>query len=357
MTRTAIPDFQLANPLYRNATVNFYTVLSGVKTATLATLYSATTGTDEIANPVQLNSQGRFRQAVYIEDDVIGTIVGLSVPTHDTGIIGATFGAGLITGSGLTMSTSKVLGRTTAGTGAIQELSVSGTGSVAFTVSATLNSPIFVTPALGTPASGVLTNCTGTAAGLTAGNSITLNGTTFAAPGAIGGATPGAITGTTITATGQILSKDGDAASPGIARSAQPGTGFYFNNNTAAFSAGGTALMSINGNAVVNRSTYPMGWAAGADPVVAPDTAFSRLSAGVVGLGTGAQGSVAGQLYSQTLRTQQVAVASLPSAATAGAGARSFVTDANATTFLSTVAAGGANKVPVVSDGTNWLIG
>jgi hypothetical protein len=32
-------------------------------------------------------------------------------------------------------------------------------------------------------------------------------------------------------------------------------------------------------------------------------------------------------------------------------------TDANATTFLSTVAGGGANKVPVVSGGTNWLIG
>jgi len=34
----------------------------------------------------------------------------------------------------------------------------------------TLTSPILVTPALGTPASGVLTNCTGTVAGLTAGN-------------------------------------------------------------------------------------------------------------------------------------------------------------------------------------------
>lgn len=55
--------------------------------------------------------------------------------------------------------------------------------------------------------------------------------------------------------------------------------------------------------------------------------------------------------------TGSTTVASLPAAATAGAGARSFVTDANATTFLSTVAGGGANKVPVVSDGTNWLIG
>ena len=55
--------------------------------------------------------------------------------------------------------------------------------------------------------------------------------------------------------------------------------------------------------------------------------------------------------------TGATTVASLPAAATAGAGARSMVTDATATTFASTVAGGGSNKVPVVSDGTNWLIG
>lgn len=58
-----------------------------------------------------------------------------------------------------------------------------------------------------------------------------------------------------------------------------------------------------------------------------------------------------------TVKTTATTVASLPAAATAGAGARAFVTDATATTFLSTAAGGGANAVPVVSDGTNWLIG
>ena len=57
------------------------------------------------------------------------------------------------------------------------------------------------------------------------------------------------------------------------------------------------------------------------------------------------------------VKTDSTTVSGLPSAATAGAGARAFVTDASATTFLSTVAGGGANKVPVVSDGTNWIIG
>jgi len=50
-------------------------------------------------------------------------------------------------------------------------------------------------------------------------------------------------------------------------------------------------------------------------------------------------------------------VALLPTAAAAGPGGRRFVTDANAATFGSAVAGGGANKVPVVSDGTSWKIG
>ena len=50
-------------------------------------------------------------------------------------------------------------------------------------------------------------------------------------------------------------------------------------------------------------------------------------------------------------------VATLPSATSSGMGARSFVSDATATTFASVVAGGGANKVPVYSDGTNWKIG
>lgn len=60
---------------------------------------------------------------------------------------------------------------------------------------------------------------------------------------------------------------------------------------------------------------------------------------------------------SSYVKVSAVAVASLPSAVTAGAGARATVSDANATTFNSVVAGGGANTVPVFSDGTNWRIG
>jgi hypothetical protein len=50
-------------------------------------------------------------------------------------------------------------------------------------------------------------------------------------------------------------------------------------------------------------------------------------------------------------------VATLPSAATSGKGARAFVTDALTPTFGATVVTGGAVATPVYSDGTNWKVG
>jgi len=52
-----------------------------------------------------------------------------------------------------------------------------GSGALVFGTAPTISSATLVTPALGTPASGVLTNCTGTAAGLTAG-AVALGGVT-----------------------------------------------------------------------------------------------------------------------------------------------------------------------------------
>jgi hypothetical protein len=60
---------------------------------------------------------------------------------------------------------------------------------------------------------------------------------------------------------------------------------------------------------------------------------------------------------SSYVKVTTVTVANLPSAATAGAGARATVSDATATTFYSVVAGGGANTVPVISTGSDWRIG
>lgn len=87
MPRLAIKDFELANPLYRGASVTFYTVAAGVKTATKATLYAGSSGTAQLANPQKLSAHGRFSQPVYIGEAVIGAVDGIGIPTHDTGII------------------------------------------------------------------------------------------------------------------------------------------------------------------------------------------------------------------------------------------------------------------------------
>lgn len=85
--RTAVKDFELANPIYTGAVVTFYTVSNGVKTSTKATLYEAPTGNYTLSNPQTLDSEGKFVQPVYIAEPVIATVSGLTIPDHDTGII------------------------------------------------------------------------------------------------------------------------------------------------------------------------------------------------------------------------------------------------------------------------------
>lgn len=67
--------------------------------------------------------------------------------------------------------------------------------------------------------------------------------------------------------------------------------------------------------------------------------------------------TTAGNIIAAVIKTTPVAFASLPSAATAGAGARAFVTDGNVNTFASQVGGGGIYYVPVFSNGTDWYVG
>lgn len=60
------------------------------------------------------------------------------------------------------------------------------------------------------------------------------------------------------------------------------------------------------------------------------------------------------------MKTVAVTFATLPTAATAGAGARAFITDGNvaiAGNVGNQISGGGSNSLPVYSDGTNWRIG
>jgi hypothetical protein len=63
-----------------------------------------------------------------------------------------------------------------------------------------------------------------------------------------------------------------------------------------------------------------------------------------------------GGVVCQTVKTTPSTFAQLTNPV-GNAGARAFITDGSTTTFGATVAGGGANKVPVYSDGTNWKVG
>ena len=165
-----------------------------------------------------------------------------------------------------------------------------------------------------------------------------------------------------------------------LAISAQQGVGFTIRAETLGtggdnldivLTPAGTGRVLFPGGAFINNNGQIIATAAGLFGAVAlgypsTDTVLYRNAAGIAEITNGTAGTwrdlklrnlLAGGGNGSYVQTPSMTVANLAAAATAGAGARAFVTDANATTFLSTVAAGGANKVPVVSDGTNWLIG
>jgi len=121
--------------------------------------------------------------------------------------------------------------------------------------------------------------------------------------------------------------------------------------NTLSFSISGERFRVTTSGVDLGANNVRFGASFGS-----ADVAILRNAAGVVEINNGTAGTFR-DLRLRTVRTEATTVASLVAAATAGAGARAFVTDATATTFMSTVAGGGSNAVPVVSDGTNWLIG
>ena len=72
---------------------------------------------------------------------------------------------------------------------------------------------------------------------------------------------------------------------------------------------------------------------------------------------TAVAGGLAAIFSAGPIKRASTTVASLMAAATAGAGAEMYVTDALAPTFGATVAGGGSVFTPVYSDGTNWKVG
>ena len=81
------------------------------------------------------------------------------------------------------------------------------------------------------------------------------------------------------------------------------------------------------------------------------------LDNGQVGIGTSVPTTSTKLHVTGPIKIDPVLVANLPSAATVGAGTRSFVSDSTVTVFATAVMGGGANNIPVYSDGTVWRVG
>lgn len=199
------------------------------------------------------------------------------------------------------------------------------------------------------------------------------------------------------TFTGQGKFANGTAAAPSITFTSDTTSGIYHDPaigaNSVIISSGGFRTITIGINSfefqtIAGNKMFSMNSQAGVMDVpsgggVRVWSGVSALIGSVVGFiqgnkyqmggttasfpmvsqnGTGVEIKLADNSAFTTLKASQLittvlTVATLPAAATAGAGSRSFVSDANAPAFGAIVVGGGTVGTPVYSDGTNWRVG
>jgi hypothetical protein len=100
----------------------------------------------------------------------------------------------------------------------------------------------------------------------------------------------------------------------------------------------------MSDNTTSDFSRLQLGSTTDASPAIARDGAGIKFT-----------GAAAGS--TSWIKVPAVAVSALPSAATAGVGARAFVNNALNPVFGNAVVGSGLSTVPVYSDGTNWNVG
>lgn len=118
------------------------------------------------------------------------------------------------------------------------------------------------------------------------------------------------------------------------------------------------ALAALAGGSQINlASSTTIAWSSTDNSQGVRDTGFSRSSAGVAALGTGAQGSAGGTLKLALIACGPFTVATLPSAAASPVGAKTAVSDcANPTSVGSAVTGGGSSMKGVINTGSVWNV-
>jgi hypothetical protein len=305
-----------------------YTYSAG--TTTPIATYTSSSGGTANANPIVLDSAGRTPEQIWLTEGnsykfVLETSLGVTIKTDDN--IFASYELAKQVGVDVGLGAGNVATNISVGDTALDS-NTTGSNNVAVGYNAlTANTDGFQNTAVGSEA--LDANTTGdycTAVGYQAATAVTdANYSTAVGYRALNAATTGS-NNTAVGADALLLATG--AGNTAVGRQAGDSITTGANNLVLGNGADASSATVSNeitlGNASVTSMRVP----------------GLTLTAGLKWINNGTQ-----------------TVAALVAAATAGAGARAVVTDASATTFHSIVAGGGANVVPVFSDGTNWRIG
>ncbi len=312
----------MTNPLY-SSNGKLVTTTSTVAGSSAITLTVASAQTQIITGSIAQTINLPVTSTLLLYQPFI--IVNASSQTVTVNSSGGNLVQSLSAGSAATFIVALITGTTAAswqvisygGSGVSYPISVANGGTGVTTSTGTgstvlSNSPTLVTPALGTPASGVLTNCTGLPV---AGGGTGIASTTAYAP-IVGGTTAtGALQSTAVGSAGQVLQSAGNAAVPIYSTPTYPSTS----------GTSGKVLQSDGTNNVYSASTWPTA---------------ATINKFVVGNGTN---------YVESTSTLPSSAGSTPLKLLKSNGTNYALTTS---TYSDTP--GTAGKV-LISDGTNWI--
>lgn len=149
--------------------------------------------------------------------------------------------------------------------------------------------------------------------------------------------------------------------------------GYFFAKAVAGSGGGGNLVIATGSTGTTNDIVFGMGGFSTSNifarmskanlalEVAGKITATGNITAANF-VTSGSSGNITGAnvISTNVLKTVTSTVSGLPTASSAGAGTRAFVSDANLAAsgnFGAAISGSGANNVPVYSDGTSWRIG
>lgn len=268
--------------------------------------------------------------------------------------------------SKITMATGKLLGRSTAGSGGAEEITVgSGLSLSGGTLSASGGGlPTGVT----SPGDGALNFATGTLTAsrpsINVSQTWNASGTTFHAidvqitdTASATASAPLRVRGGSAGTTDLLLLTGGGSlkltSTVGVTRALQSAT-----NSLRILNSGETAwsTLTVGSLGIDSAGALKFGLFGGESA----DTGIARNEAGVVEINNGTAGAfrdlrLRNLIATQVVQTQALTVATLPAAAS-WPGGEAYVTDASSPTIGSTVAGGGSARAVVRSNGTDWIV-